>query len=137
LVDIVSKNGNLLLSIGPRADGTIPDEVRTILLDMGRVARSQRRGYLWDRAVDRFRRGPTQVKTGFATDQEMKPYTSSDFRFTRKGEKPLRHQPGVPRGRNCYRSCSWLGRRSEGQGDPGRGSARFKPEVDWLQTPMH
>ena len=30
--------------------------------------------------------GPTQVKTGFATDQEMKAYTSSDFRFTRKGE---------------------------------------------------
>ena len=26
------------------------------------------------------------MKTGFATDQEMKPYTPSDFRFTRKGE---------------------------------------------------
>ena len=26
------------------------------------------------------------MKTGFATDQEMKPYTPSDFRFTQKGE---------------------------------------------------
>jgi alpha-L-fucosidase len=86
LVDTVSKNGNLLLSIGPRADGTIPEEVRTILLDMG--AWLNRNGEAiystepWTLAGE----GPTQVKTGFATDQEMNPYTASDFRFTRKDE---------------------------------------------------
>ncbi|MEZ4656961.1 MAG: alpha-L-fucosidase [Caldilineaceae bacterium] len=36
LVDIVSKNGNLLLNIGPRADGTIPDMQRERLLALGR-----------------------------------------------------------------------------------------------------
>ncbi|MCT7000019.1 alpha-L-fucosidase, partial [Salmonella enterica] len=35
LVDVVSKNGNLLLNVGPKADGTIPDEAKGILLAMG------------------------------------------------------------------------------------------------------
>jgi alpha-L-fucosidase len=30
MVDVVSKNGNLLMNIGPRADGTIPDEVQQV-----------------------------------------------------------------------------------------------------------
>jgi alpha-L-fucosidase len=34
LVDVVSKNGNLLLNIGPKSDGTIPREQRTPLLDL-------------------------------------------------------------------------------------------------------
>ncbi|WP_405854080.1 alpha-L-fucosidase [Streptomyces sp. NBC_01515] len=36
LVDIVSKNGNFLLDIGPRADGTIPEIMQTRLRETGR-----------------------------------------------------------------------------------------------------
>ncbi len=36
LVDVVSKNGNLLLNIGPRADGTIPEGMQSRLRAMGK-----------------------------------------------------------------------------------------------------
>jgi alpha-L-fucosidase len=36
LVDVVSKNGNLLLNVGPMADGTIPPKQRERLLELGR-----------------------------------------------------------------------------------------------------
>lgn len=36
LIDVSSKGGNLLLNISPKADGTIPDEQRKILLDVGK-----------------------------------------------------------------------------------------------------
>ncbi len=35
-VDIVSKNGNLLLNVGPKADGTIPEIQKNLLLSLGR-----------------------------------------------------------------------------------------------------
>jgi alpha-L-fucosidase len=85
LVDIVSKNGNLLLSIGPRADGTIPDEVRTILLEMGAWLDRNGEAIYGTKPWTKYGEGPTEVKTGFATDQSMKPYTAADFRFTHKG----------------------------------------------------
>ncbi|MCR1871773.1 alpha-L-fucosidase [Mammaliicoccus lentus] len=35
LIDVVSKNGNLLLNVGPKPDGTIPDKQRRRLLELG------------------------------------------------------------------------------------------------------
>lgn len=35
LIDIVSKNGNLLIGVGPMADGTVPEHQRRRLLELG------------------------------------------------------------------------------------------------------
>lgn len=36
LIDNVGKNGNLLLNLSPKADGTIPEEQQKILLEIGK-----------------------------------------------------------------------------------------------------
>ena len=46
LIDTVAKNGNLLLNVGPKSDGTIPDEARTVLLQIGDWLQRQRRSHL-------------------------------------------------------------------------------------------
>lgn len=84
LVDIVSKNGNLLLNIGPRSDGTIPDEVQHILLDVGAWLKVNGEAIYGTRPWKVFGEGPTQVAGGAFHDTDTQPYSAEDFRFTEK-----------------------------------------------------
>ena len=85
LVDIVSKNGNLLLNFGPRADGTIPDEVRSTLLEIGGWLKVNGEAIYATTPWKTYGEGPTQIKAGAFHDTDTKPYTTEDFRFTVKG----------------------------------------------------
>ena len=86
LVDIVSKNGNLLLNFGPRSDGTIPDQVRSTLLEMGAWLKVNGDAIYGTTPWKIFGEGPTQVVGGAFHDTDTKPYTPQDFRFTAKGD---------------------------------------------------
>lgn len=87
LVDIVSKNGTLLLNVGPRADGTIGTEDQKILREIGEWMRINGEAiygtHVWRKAAE----GPTQIEDGPFTDAAEKVFTSQDFRFTMKGDK--------------------------------------------------
>jgi alpha-L-fucosidase len=84
LVDIVSKNGCMLLNVGPKSDGTITREERDILLAMGRWLKVNGEGIYGSRPWVRFGEGPTQIKSGAFTDTNRTPFTSRDIRYTRK-----------------------------------------------------
>jgi alpha-L-fucosidase len=86
LIDIVSKNGNLLLNIGPRSDGTIPDEVQQVLLDVGAWLNVNGEAIYGTRPWRIYGEGPTKVAAGSFHDTDTTRYTAEDFRFTTKGD---------------------------------------------------
>lgn len=82
LADVVSKGGNLLLNIGPKADGTIAEGDRKILEDLGQWMAVNGEAINGAQCWRFFAEGPTAAAEGQFQDKAEVPYTPADYRFT-------------------------------------------------------
>ena len=82
LVDIVSKNGNMMLNVGLRPDGSLPDTYRHELLDIGSWLKVNGEAIYSTRPFKVFGEGPFELpKTGKYNDNTFR-FTAEDIRFT-------------------------------------------------------
>jgi len=85
LVDIVSKNGALLLNIGPKPDGTIPGPEERMLIEIGEWLLVNGEAIYGTRPWKVYGEGPTKVISGPFADTKRSEFTGRDIRFTTKG----------------------------------------------------
>jgi alpha-L-fucosidase len=96
LVDVVSKNGNLLLNIGPRADGSISPAEQDTLLKIGGWLKLNGEAIYASKTWRVFGEGPTNVIEGGFQESKAKPFTADDFRFTTGNGKLYAIELGWP-----------------------------------------
>lgn len=81
LIDVVSKNGCFMLNVGPKADGTICDEEKHVLLEIGKWFQKNGEAIYDSYPYEVYGEGKKQ-KSG--TFKENLKYGKKDFRFTYK-----------------------------------------------------
>jgi alpha-L-fucosidase len=87
LVDIVSKNGNLLLNIPLRGDGTIDEDEHKFLLEFGAWMRVHGEAIYGTRPFKVYGEGAPDVTTSSDfNENRARPYDATDIRFTQKGD---------------------------------------------------
>lgn len=87
LIDITSKNGVLLLNISPKADGTIPDNQKTGLLEMGNWLHKYGESIYETEAWYTHGEGPTKEPEGHFKNHKAFhkiKYSNKDIRYTTK-----------------------------------------------------
>lgn len=86
LVDVVSKNGCVLLNITPTADGEIPEPVQHRLLEIGDWFRINGEAIYGTRPWNIFGEGPLEVVEGHLSERKNPESTAEDIRFTVKDD---------------------------------------------------
>jgi alpha-L-fucosidase len=82
LIDTVAKNGSLLLNVGPKADGTIPEQEAHLLREIGAWLAVNGEALYASRPWTVYGEGPTKVAGGGFSEDKQTPFGPRDLRFT-------------------------------------------------------
>jgi alpha-L-fucosidase len=86
LVDVVSKNGCLLLNITPKANGEIPEAVKERLLEMGKWLEVNGEAIYGTRPWRIYGEGPMKIVEGHLSEKENVDATAEEIRYTTKDD---------------------------------------------------
>jgi alpha-L-fucosidase len=103
LIDIVSKNGNLMLSVPVRGDGTIDEDEVACVEGIGKWMEPNGEGIYATRPWKVYGEGPStvannQTRGQFGGSRDVQNYTAEDFRFTSKGNNVYAFMMAWPEG---------------------------------------
>jgi alpha-L-fucosidase len=96
LVDIVAKNGNLLLNVPQKPDGTIDYECRYVLDKLAEWFAVCGEGIYGTRPWELYGEGPSQVPTENRAEGQGMAWTPYDYRFTARGNTVYAFVMGRP-----------------------------------------
>ncbi len=104
LADVVSKNGNLLLNVPVRGDGSIDSEERTVVEEVGAWMQVNSEAIYSTRPWKVFGEGPamesvTALNAHGFNEGQGKPFVAEDIRFTTKGKTLYAIMLGWPAGK--------------------------------------
>lgn len=127
LIDVVSKNGTMLLSVPVRGDGSIDDDEVKIVEEIGAWMALNGEGIFETRPWKIFGEGPAQesanpLKAQGFNENSGKPFSAADFRFTTKGNALYVYSMGWPdNGKALIKSLA--------KGNPYRNESVNKVEI--------
>jgi alpha-L-fucosidase len=94
--DIVSKNGCMLLNVGPNADGSIPDRAEKLLSELGGWLQVNGEAIYGTRPWKVYGEGPTKSKGGGFSENKDPDFHADDIRFTTKSDTLYAVSLGLP-----------------------------------------
>jgi alpha-L-fucosidase len=99
LLDVVSKNGALLLNVGPKPDGSFEPTERELLCRIGDWLTVNGEAIYGTRPFAVSGEGPTKVMDSFLSDADRADFTAADIRFTTRADIVYATPLDWPRGR--------------------------------------